>query len=38
MRATKLRHAPTEGARLTEPADDTASVGEGQPPGVSQTG
>ena len=29
MRATKLRHAPTEGARLTEPADDTASVGEG---------
>ena len=23
MRATKLRHAPTESARLTEPADDT---------------
>ena len=27
MRATKLRHAPTEGARFTEPADDTPSVG-----------
>ncbi len=36
MRATKLRHAPTEGARSTEPADDTPRPGEAAmtaPPG-----
>jgi hypothetical protein len=32
MRATKLRHAPTEGARLTEPADDTAGPVKGLNP------